>query len=241
MDFIRPDKGQNSVLGQDAHRQATSLKTSIGYMSSDSQLIDHWNSIEHLRFYRSIRQHANKTINELVRALDLNPRIAVKQMSSGNRQKLGFILSLVGNPELLILDEPTKGLDPLAQNTFYEILRSYTRQGGTVLLSSHNLSEVERVCSNVAIIRSGRIVADMSMQNVRAMKTHIITATFDNPDNTKMIHLDRAQITQNSPEQIIIKTRMNINQVMGVLTQYKLSDLEVTHAPLEDIFMEYYK
>ena len=182
MDFIRPDKGWIKVLGQDSHQQATPLKTAIGYMPSDGQLIDRWNSVEHLRFYRSIRQNSNKNINQLVRALDLNPRTLVKQLSSGNRQKLGFILSLVGNPELLILDEPTKGLDPMAQNTFYEILRSYTHQGGTVLLSSHNLSEVERVCSNVAIIRKGRIVADMSMQDIRAMKTHIITATFNNPD-----------------------------------------------------------
>lgn len=210
-------------------------------MPSDSQLIDHWNSVEHLRFYRSIRPNTNATVNQLVRLLDLNPRTSVKQLSSGNRQKLGFILSLVGNPELLILDEPTKGLDPLAQNTFYEILHSYTQQGGTVLLSSHNLSEVERVCSNVAIIRKGRIVADMSMQDIQAMKTHIITATFDNPLNAHMIHLDNAQITQTGPGQIIIKTRMNINRVMGVLAQHKLSDLEVTHAPLEDIFMEYYK
>lgn len=240
MDFIRPDAGSIKVFGKDAHDDSVATKEFIGYLPADSQLYPKWTAKDHVEFINSIRGYSRGT-DALISRLDLDPSRQIRHMSTGNKQKLGLILALQGRPELLILDEPTKGLDPLLQHEIYAILKEYVAGGGTVFLSSHNLAEVERVCTNVGIIRDGRIVASKSMEDIRAMKIHLVTALVAGPVNLDDLRVDGIEIINTSNGHVVLKVRGDLNPLIAKLSAYDLRDLEITHAPLEDIFMEYYR
>ncbi|MHB1864711.1 MAG: ABC transporter ATP-binding protein [Candidatus Saccharimonadales bacterium] len=240
MDFIRPNKGTISIFGKDANKHAHLLKKDIGYLPAESQLMEKWNSRQHLDFYTSVKRKGNLN-RKIFSDLDLDPKIPVKYLSSGNRQKLGFILSLIGSPKLLILDEPTRGLDPLLQNDVYKILRLYADHGGTVFISSHNLEEVERICTDIAIIREGVIVADKSLEDIKAMKTHIVSVYFDSSQNIKLSHLPGISVLDHGINKLTLKVQGDINPILKELVKHKLNNLEITHPPLEEVFMDYYR
>ncbi len=238
MDFIRPDRGSVKVFGQDVKDNPT-IRQDIGYLSADNQLLDRWSAEEHIAFYSSIKG-GGKNAASLAKRLDLDPKAKAGHMSTGNRQKLGFVLALLGTPKLLILDEPTRGLDPLLQNEIYAILKEFSADGGTVFFSSHNLSEVEHLCTSVAIIRAGHVVADKTMADIRAMKTHIVRVSFKQA-YVVLPSLKDVEISQKSARTFELKAKGDLTPLMKEVVKHELADLEVVHAPLEDIFLEYYK
>lgn len=240
MDFIRPDSGSVNVFAKDAQKDALAIKSMIGYLPADNQLYEKWNARQHIDFYSSIKGSPSES-KKLLEKLGLSPDLQVRHMSTGNRQKLSFTLTFIGKPELLILDEPTRGLDPLLQNEIYDILKRYAADGGTVFLSSHNLAEVEHMCTNVGVIRNGEIVANRSMDDIRAMKIHIVTVTYNDAKALKTPKITDVEVINSSPGRSVLRARGNINQLIRELGKQDLKDVEITHAPLEDIFMEYYK
>jgi ABC-2 type transport system ATP-binding protein len=240
MDFIRPNSGVIKVFDVDAQKDATVTKSLIGYLPADNQLYDKWTAKQHIDFYSAIKGSSSDT-QKLVKRLGLKTDLPVKSMSTGNKQKLGFVLALIGQPKLLILDEPTRGMDPLLQNEIYAILKRFVADGGTVFLSSHNLAEVEHICTNVGVIRDGVIVANKSMDDIRAMKVHIVTATFADPQVVKTLKLPGVEIAHSGAGRVVMKMQGDINSLMRELSKHTLKDVEITHAPLEDVFMEYYR
>ncbi len=240
MDFIRPDSGSVSIFGKDAQKDTLAIKSMIGYLPADDQLYEKWTARQHINFYRRIKGSSAES-NKLLQKLELNPNLQVRHMSTGNRQKLGFILAFIGKPKLLILDEPTRGLDPLLQNEIYDTLKHYAADGGTVFLSSHNLAEVEHLCTNVGVIRGGEIVANKSMNDIRTMNVHVVTVTYNDTKTIKTPKISDVEVINASPGRTVLRARGNINSLVRELGKHDLKDLEITHAPLEDIFMEYYK
>ncbi len=238
MDFIRPDTGKVEILNKTI-ANSPDIKQYIGYFAAENQLLEKWDAKQHIEFYCSMKQ-ADKSAYKFLEELDLDDSIPVRHMSTGNRQKLGFILALIGNPRLLILDEPTRGLDPLLQNEVYKILKDYVATGGTVFISSHNLNEAEYLCSNVAVIREGRIVADKSLADIHNLKTYIISVTFKKA-GFKIPKANNIQIVSEDGQSLVIKLQGNVAPLLKELSQNELIDIEVTHASLEDVFMEFYK
>jgi len=240
MNFIRPDSGQINVFGKDAQRDSVEVKKEIGFLSAENQLYEKWNANQHIAFISSVRGGEN-TAKSLLDQLDLDPNVQLRHLSSGNKQKLGLIVALMNNPKLLVLDEPTKGLDPLLQSEIYTILRDYVRRGGTVFLSSHNLSEVEHLCSNVGVLRDGELVASKSLAEISALNIHIATITF--APQSKPIHhnIAGAEIISSSKEHLVLKFKGDINPFIHMLAGLELTDIEIAHAPLEEIFLEYYR
>ena len=239
MDFIRPSRGTVKVFGQDTRRDVVKIKAKIGYLPADTMLYPKWTGQEHSNFYSKIRGPFD--IHALATRLDLDLNVQVRHLSTGNKQKLALALALLGEPKLLIMDEPTKGLDPLLQQEIYSILHEYKRGGGTVFVSSHNLPEVEKICDRVGVIKDGVIVASETMQSIRAMSQHIITISTTNKIDINDFKLPATDILHSSDKHIILKARGDLNPTIKATTNYKLKDLEVTHANLEDIFLEYYK
>ena len=240
MDFIRPDSGTISVFGLDAQRDSVQVKRRVGFLSADDQLYDKWNAKQHIAFISSVRGGTDNS-SRLMSRLDLDPQVPVRHLSSGNQQKLGLVLALMSNPKLLVLDEPTKGLDPLLQHEIYAILKEYVTKGGTVFLSSHNLAEVEHICTHVGVIRQGQIVASQSLQQILAMNVHIVTVSFRALDQPPRISLPGVEVVSASSHHLVLKARGDINPLIAKLSTFKLTDVEIAHAPLEDIFMEYYR
>lgn len=239
MDFIRPSKGSVRVLGQDMRTGAVYAKSKIGFLPADTMLYPKWTGQEHSDFYASMRGPAD--IRDTAKRLDLDLNVQVRHLSTGNKQKLALALALLGQPKLLIMDEPTKGLDPLLQQEIYNILHEYKNSGGTVFVSSHNLPEVEKICDRVAVIKEGVIVASETMQSIRAMSIHIITVSAASKINLNDFKRQGTELLHHSDKHILLKVRGDINATIQTAAKYKLKDLEVTHANLEDIFMEYYK
>lgn len=238
MDYIRLDEGDITLLGKDAKLESAQLKTDIGYLSSDIQLHKNWTAKEHIEFFGGIK--GTGRAHDLCDAFNLDVNVRVHKLSSGNKQKLAIILAFLGNPKLIIMDEPTRGLDPLLQNQLYELLRDFTDSGGTVFFSSHNLSEVQLLCDNVAVIRNGELVLVQSMDEVLKLNVHYITASFADPLQLKDFKKSFIKIVKHDERSLELKVKGNLDEVLRMLTKHTMQDLEVRHATLEEVFMEYY-
>jgi len=215
------------------------IKARIGFLPADPQLYMRWTGAEHLKLYQKLRGPSD--MSDTVNRLGLNLAVQVRHLSTGNKQKLSLLLALYGNPKLLVLDEPTKGLDPILQQEIYNLLSEYKQRGGTVFLSSHNLPEVEKICDSIGVIKEGKIVASETMQSIRNMNIHIISINCESKINQSDFSIAGIEVLHYSDKHIILKVKGDLTQLMQRIAKYKIKDLEVNHANLEDIFMEYYK
>ncbi|MCL5093913.1 MAG: ABC transporter ATP-binding protein [Patescibacteria group bacterium] len=238
MDFERPTEGKIVVAGLDSQADSVAIKEKVGFISGDIKLYDKWTGNDHIEFIEKIRGKS-KIAHELCKKFEYNPKIKVKNLSSGNKQKLGLILALMSEPKILVLDEPTVGLDPLLQNSFYEVLEDFKRKGTTIFMSSHNLAEVEKICDRVAIIKTGKLVAVETIENIGEKKMHLVNAYFD--EKPKKIDFGRdVEVLKREDNELLLKIKGDLNPVIKVLSAMKLRDLEVTHATLEEVFLEFY-
>jgi len=240
MGFLHPSAGNVTIFGLDSIAHSVELKEKIGYVPAEPVLYQDWTVDEHIGFLANVRGgdiHAKA--NELKKLLELDGGKKVKQLSTGNQQKLAIVLALAIAPELLILDEPTRGLDPLLRSTFHKLLRQYKLDGGTVLLSSHDLSEVEDLCDKIVIIHNGKLIQDTTVTRLRSNHGHKIKAHFvdGTPDLTKLKDIDDLVTT---PHTAVFTVRGSLQPVLEILAKHNVEDLEITSASLEDIFEEIY-
>ncbi|MDP2683765.1 MAG: ABC transporter ATP-binding protein [bacterium] len=240
MDFIRPTSGSIKILGLDAQKDTVELKKKVGYLSGELRLYKKWTGQEHINFVRNLNGGEDIS-EEIIKRFDFDPTRKIKTLSSGNRQKLGIIMAFMTKPEVLIMDEPTNALDPLLQNEMYELIGEVAKQGTTIFMSSHNLVEVDRVCSQVAIIKEGKIVTTESIKNLKEKRLYTVTAHFDDSFDKNQFNIDGISITKEIPAGLIMNVKGDVNQVVKLLSQHKLKDLKIEHASLEEIFLEFYE
>lgn len=240
MDFIRPQGGSINILGKDAQKDSVELKKKVGYLSGDVRLYSKWTGQTHIDFVRQL--NGGKDLSqELIQRLDFDPTVKTKQLSSGNKQKLGIILAFMLKPEVLILDEPTLGLDPLLQNEIYEFLSEISQNGSTVFMSSHDLAEVDRVCSRVGIIKKGKMVAMESIATLKERKINTVNAYFTHPVNKEEFLDENTELVKEFTNGLILKVKGDVNPLIKRLSSYTLRDIDISQVSLEDIFMEYYE
>ena len=201
---------------------------------------DNWTGWEHIHFFENVKGKSDN-LNELIQKLDFHPEAKFRHLSSGNKQKLGLILALMHNPKVIIMDEPTVGLDPLLQNTIYDILLKMKKQGTTILISSHNLPEVERLCDRVAIIREGKLVSIENIKDLGDKKIHKIQVRFNDKYSHKEFEIKGVDKIEEISDGLILTTSGDVNPIMKKLASHKLLDLEITHASLEDLFLKFYE
>lgn len=240
MNFLKPDEGTVKILGMDSNTDSVAVKKVIGYLPGNVRLYDKWTGEEHIKFIESIRGHSD-TARKYAKELDLDLKKRFKTLSSGNKQKLGLVLCLMNKPELLIMDEPTVGLDPLLQNTIYQILNDLRESGSTIFISSHNLSEVEKICDRVAIIKEGKIVAVSKINEIDIKKVHRIEVRIRGKFTAKEFEFNGVTKAKKSGEVLILRVEGHINPVIQKLAKYNLEDVEISHASLEEVFLDYYK
>ena len=239
MNFIHPQTGSIKIFGTDIKLNPVKAMADIGFLAADAQLYPKWTGNDYLDFLETIRGKSD--MSEMIRLLDIDLNVQFRHLSTGNKQKLAFLVAMYGSPKLVILDEPTKGLDPLLQQVIYEILKKYKKSGGTVLLSSHNLPEVEKICDRVGVIKDGKIVAEESIHGIKKMAIHeVYISSLQNIDESDF-KFDGVEILHNSGKMLELKIKGNLDLVVNSLSKYKLSDLQINHANLEDVFMEYYR
>ena len=239
MDFLRPSRGSISIMGKDSQTDSVFLKSKIGYLPGIVKLYDKWTGWEHIRLFEKIRGKS-KIVSELLKKFELDPKPRFKHLSSGNKQKLGLVLALMNEPEILILDEPTISLDPVLQNLVLETLLDFKKRGHTVFMSSHNLPEVERVADRVGIIKKGKMVTVEKVENITKKRIHIVLAYFKNHFNKADFKGEGIEIVKELKNGLELRVKGSLDPVIAKLAKNKVTDLEITHATLEDVFLEYY-
>ncbi len=241
--LLRPTTGRAEVFGLDTWRQSVEIRARTGYLPGEPNLYERMTGREILSYFSSLRGRTDLAYaHELAERLGLDLDRHVRALSRGNKQKLAIVQAFMHQPELLILDEPTSGLDPLVQQEFHRILRETTSRGGTVLLSSHVLGEVQQMADRVGIIRDGILVAVEKLEELRAKSVHRVEAHFTGPVTTdsfaavpgiRDIDIQDNVFRCRTPES-------SLDALVKVLARFHLLDLTVTEADLEETFLTYY-
>lgn len=241
MDFIRPDVGEINILGLDAQENSVELKTKVGYLASEPRLYDDWTGKEHIDLINGIRGKKDHSA-ELIEKLGADINTKIKNLSTGNRRKISLILALTHDPQLVIMDEPTIGLDPLLKNTMYEVLLEMSEKGKTIFMSSHDLSEVERVCTRAAIIREGKLAAVENIGKLNAKRLYHIWIKLD-PEKELMnlSKISGVEVESETPSEATFSVAGDIDPVIKFLAKAKIDDVKIEHAGLEETFMKFYE
>ncbi len=242
LDFIRPDGGEIDLLGHSNKKNGFNLsRHKVGYLISGINLVEHWSGKDHLNFQQSLRGKSNN-LNSLLKRFDFNPSGKVKSLSTGNRQKLGLIMALMNNPEFLILDEPTAGLDPILQEEFYKIISDLKKDGVSIFMSSHNLPEVQKVCDRAAIIKAGKIITLKPISELSGHGTYEIKVIFvDKKISLQNLKVDKVSNLKKVGPGYNFQLGGSITEFLKIISKYEIENINITSANLEDVFLDYYK
>ncbi|KRF08124.1 ABC transporter [Paenibacillus sp. Soil766] len=242
LSLIFPTSGSAKIFGKDCIQFAPEIKKEIGYLPSEVFYYDNMRVIDLLKYSASFyKKDCTKRIKELADIMDLDVTKKIDDLSLGNKKKVGIVQGLLHDPKLIILDEPTSGLDPLMQQKFFELLEQQNQRGATILFSSHILSEVQRLCDRVAIIKEGRIVTVEKISTLKEnnFKRFKIDTTQElDPHFFRMIGVNNIEV-QGQTTSFLFKG--NINQVMRKIAQIEIDNLWIEEPDLEEIFMHYYE
>jgi ABC-2 type transport system ATP-binding protein len=242
LDLIRPTSGRARVFGLDTTRDAVAIHRRIGYLPGEFTLYDRLTGAQTLEYFASLRGGVDRAHQRsLVERFDLDPSRRFREYSKGNKQKVGLIAALQHQPELLILDEPTSGLDPLVQQTFFEVLREAVAAGGTVFLSSHVLSEAEKTCDRVAIIREGRLARVDRVDALRDLAVHQVELRFTEPVPVGEFE-QLAGVSNVVVEDHILRMHVSgpIAPVVRAAARFELADFVSREPSLEETFLAQY-
>ncbi|GBE57106.1 putative ABC transporter ATP-binding protein YbhF [bacterium BMS3Abin01] len=241
MGMLRPTRGSASILGLDSWRDAVQIKLHVGNIPGDVHLYDRLKVGDHLDYIDRFRPGTDPLRNELMDRFELDPGKKVKSLSSGNRQKVAIVMAIMHDPRILILDEPTSGLDPLMQQEFYTLLEELRERGRTIFLSSHILSEVERVCDRVGIVRDGRLVDTRAIEELKQKKVRHMDVLFrDDVDPSGFQALPQVIAVKVFDNHMRITIQGDVDALIKQLARHDIEDLTFTQPSLEDFFMSFY-
>jgi ABC-2 type transport system ATP-binding protein len=242
LDLIRPTGGRATVFGIDSAADPVAIHRRIGYVPGEFTLYDRLTGAQTLEYFGNLRGGVDRAYQaRLIERIDLDPSRRFKEYSKGNKQKVGLVIALQHRPELLILDEPTAGLDPLVQQTFFEILREVIGDGGTAFLSSHILSEVEKSCDRVAIIRDGRLAKVDRVDALRDLAHHQVELRFAGP--VPLAEFEGLPgVSEVTALDHVLRLRVSgpITPVVRAAARYELLDFVSREPSLEETFLAQY-
>jgi ABC-2 type transport system ATP-binding protein len=242
LDLIRPTSGRALVFGIETTADPVAIHRRVGYIPGEFTLYDRLTGGQTIDYFANLRGGVDGAYQQqLIERFEIDPKRRFKEYSKGNKQKIGLVIALQHRPELLIMDEPTSGLDPLVQQSFYELVREARSEGRTVFLSSHILSEVERTCDRVAIIRDGRLVKVDSVDGLRDLAHHEVELRFaDGVPADAFSGLPG--VSEVKVEDHILRMRVSgpITPVVQAAARYELLDFVSREPTLEETFLAQY-
>ena len=238
MDLVRPTSGSATIFNLDSRRNSTELKKDIGYLPGELMQFPGVTAGYILNLLLNMRGiHDRKFLNELAERLQLDLTRKFQDLSHGNKQKVGIVQAFMHKPKLLILDEPTLGLDPLIQRELRNLIEEVSKAGTTVVLSSHVLSEVESFCSRIGLINKGRIVKVGTLPELRSSRVHMISILFEGVTPAKSeLESAGAQSINGSGQLVNIEIRGSIDQVLKVISKYQVLEMDSRELSLEEVF-----
>ena len=242
LDLIRSTSGKAYVFDIESSADPAAIHRRIGYLPGEFALYDRLTGGQTLDYFGNLRGGVDRAYQaELIERFDLDPSRRFREYSKGNKQKVGLVAALQNHPELLLLDEPTSGLDPLVQQTFFSLLRESVKDGGTVFLSSHILSEVERSCDRVAIIRDGRLVRVDSVDALRDLSHHQVELRFTGePPIAEFKDLPGVSDVEIEDHQLKLRVLGPITPVVVTAARLGVTDFLSREPSLEETFLAQY-
>lgn len=243
MNFIQPTSGSATILGQDIVKDSVAIKRSVGYLSSDMAMYPKMTGKQFLSYMGELQRSGEPGYKrELIKIMKADVGKRLGDLSRGNRQKFAIVQAFMHKPDVLILDEPSSGLDPLMQEAFYQLLREAKERGAAVFMSSHILSEVQKICDRVGIIRDGKLIAERSIAEMTQEAAHTFEVTFkDTPPVAELKHLHGVQVVAHDEHNVTIHLHGGLPPLLAMLAKHDVIRLEVHQLDLEELFMRFYK
>lgn len=248
--ILKPTKGYVKVFDRDITNWSSelSLKENIGYLPGEYDLYKHFTVKGILDYFASLRKRPASLRVELVDTFELDESRKINELSKGNKQKVGLIQALMHDPDLLILDEPSVGLDPLIQQRLYQVLKDFRDRGKTIFFSSHNLTEVQKICDEVAIIREGFLISHDHINQLSQRVRQKVILTIREPidslltQNPLISHYEKFQTNENGYRySIYLKSaRYNFSDLFQSLQHQFIKNVVIPEPSLEDYFLQYY-
>jgi ABC-2 type transport system ATP-binding protein len=242
LDHLRPTSGKAMVFGIDTTENPVEIHRRLGYLPGEFALYDKLTGGQTIDYFANLRGNVDRAYQaQLIERLDVDPKRKFKEYSKGNKQKIGLIVALQHRPDLLMLDEPTSGLDPLIQQEFFSVIREAKAEGRTIFMSSHILSEVERTCDRVAIIRDGRLTRVDRVAALRDMAHHQVELRFSGSAPRSEFE-GLPGVSDVVSEDGVLRMRVSgpITPVVKAAAGYELLDFVSREPTLEEIFLAEY-
>jgi ABC-2 type transport system ATP-binding protein len=247
MDVIRPTRGQIFVFGKDCQKEGVAIRKRVGYLPGELSLYPNMKGRHFLNMLASLQE---KTVErsyrrELYERLNLDPTRRMKEYSHGNKQKIGIVAAFMGKPDLLVLDEPTTGLDPLMQQIVMELVTEAKEEGRTVFFSSHILPEVQEVCDRVGIIREGQLIKTERVETLTKQQFKRLHLTLNQAPPVDafaiegVVETGREQV--DGGQLIRLEIRHGLHLVMEAAVPFQILDIETPPVTLEEIFLTFYE
>lgn len=241
LNFIYPTSGSATIFGKDIVKESSRIKEDIGYVPSEVKYYDSVKVKDIMKYAHSFYPNTtSEEVKNICDEMELDMEKKMEELSLGNKKKVAIAQALIGKPKLLILDEPTNGLDPLMQKKLFKILKEEKKKGNTIFLSSHNLSEVQNLCDRVAVIKEGKIVDVIELEN--ALNDLGLKITISCEDiNEEIIKNLGGKLYKKEGNTIIFSYSKDLNLLINEINKYKIEELLIEKENLEDTFLNYYK
>jgi ABC-2 type transport system ATP-binding protein len=241
LDFIRPTRGSAAILGGSGRDPA--IRARVGYLPGDLNLPRAMTGADAIAYFGSLQAaDGAKVAAELVERFGLDPGRPVRELSTGNRRKVGLVLAFMSEPELLILDEPTSGLDPVLQDEFRKLLAERKSEGTSIWLTSHVMAEVERVADRVGLVRDGVLTSELSMDEVRLQAASRIRLTF--PERVDRVRLTGVPFVTDvavDAENAVVRVNGPVTELLRRAAELGATDIETERRDLDDVFLEMFE
>ncbi|MGI6325046.1 MAG: ABC transporter ATP-binding protein [Bacilli bacterium] len=243
LNFLFPTEGKITILGLDSVKDSVEIKKRVGFVPSDVFYYDNLKIKDLLQYSNSFYGKIDKSLmKKYVKLFDIPMNKKFGELSSGNKKKVAIVQSLLHNPELLILDEPSSGLDPLMQARLFEVLKELRQNGTTIFMSSHILGEVQKYCNKVAFIKDGEIITNGGMDDILDKDLKIVKIiSSDINEIKKQLKVKDIQQVVTEDKTISFMYKGDINDLIKLLTDYKIDDLSIHTPDLDDLFLNQYK
>lgn len=242
LSLIHATSGSAEILGMDCLKDGHKIRHKVGYVPAEVNFYDDMKVGEFLKYSAKFYKKDGKArIKSLCSDLDVDVSRRISDLSSGNKKKLAIVQALIHQPPILILDEPTSGLDPLIQNKLYDVLREENKRGTTIFFSSHVLSEIQKMCDQVAIVKEGRILKIDSVENLRGSLYKTIRINFSDLKDMMNFEIQGSAGINYKDRQMDFIYKGDMNTLTSTLNNYKIENLWVEEPSLEDIFMHFYQ
>lgn len=241
LNFIYPTSGEAKIFGKDCVKDSLEIKKEVGYVSSDVRYYQDMTSLDIFKYTAKFHQLKSdkQIIEDYIKYFEIEPNKKIADLSLGNKKKVAIVSALLQNPKLLILDEPTNGLDPMIQHRLFDLLEKKSKEGMTIFLSSHDLHEIQAHCDRAAFIKSGEIIAIETIDKGKDIEKKV-TLTSNEVTEEELTKIGATKVNQHATYFEFIY-QQDINPLLNYLSQRKILDVEIKPLDLEDKFLSMYE